>query len=315
MAQKAEGVTIAFLGTGAMDVDTATDLIEEFIDATISSDDDPVRFIFPLTTNEFSDTLGELVEMAKQSDITYEVITHTGDKGRRSFTDITGSASKTYNVADVFTQMEQILTEAPTAILEVLWDKERDDELTEIVGRFVDAGIDVKDLTDGNAPIAANDEEEVEEATVEAEEATGEEEAEEATEEAQVVYARSDLEKLSRADVAEIVDKLGLPRRKATAAMVEEIMEAQGGFEEEPPGEETEEPGEEMTVEVIAGEIELTTGTLTQAIERFPSALHGVLDDFLINLAKTIEGLIFNATPEDPMPMEQPPNPRRLRAH
>ena len=67
MAQKkSEGFTIGFLGTGAMDVDNATDLIEEFIESTITSDDDPVRFVFPLTTNEFSDTLGELVEMAKQ---------------------------------------------------------------------------------------------------------------------------------------------------------------------------------------------------------------------------------------------------------
>ena len=130
MAKKtAEGVTIAFLGTGVMDVDNATDLIEEFIESVITSDDDPVRFVFPLTSTEFSETLGELVEMAKQSDITYECITQSGDTPRRNFTDVASTAAKTYHVADVYTQMEQILTEAPTAILEVLWDSEREDDM------------------------------------------------------------------------------------------------------------------------------------------------------------------------------------------
>ena len=60
MAKKvAEGVTIAFLGTGAMDVDNATDLIEDYIESAIASDDDgdPVRFVFPLLTagTEFSE--------------------------------------------------------------------------------------------------------------------------------------------------------------------------------------------------------------------------------------------------------------------
>ena len=45
--------------------------------------------------------------------------------------------------------MEAILTEAPSAVLEVLWDAEREGELVEIIGKFIDAGIDVKeDLTD-----------------------------------------------------------------------------------------------------------------------------------------------------------------------
>ena len=57
--------------------------------------------------------------MAKQSDITYECITQSGDTPRRNFTDVAGTAARTYHVADVYTQMEAILTEAPTAILEV----------------------------------------------------------------------------------------------------------------------------------------------------------------------------------------------------
>ena len=311
MAQKAGGVTIAFLGTGVMDVDNATDLIEEYIEATITSDDDPVRFVFPLTTDEFSDTLSDLVDMAKQSDITYEVITHSGDKGRRAFTEISDTAAKTYHVADVYTQIEQILTEAPTAVLEVLWDKEREEELSEILGRFLDAGVDVRDLTDGNAPIAANDEEEVPGEVVEE---TVDVVDENETAVAEVVHTRSDLEAMSRPEVREIAVRLGLPPRKATAAMIEEIMEAQGGFEEQ---EEAELVEVDVLIsaepeDVIPQQMEITTGTLTQALEQFPVRLHDVLDQFLTDLGKTIEGLIFNATPEEPQ--QEPAPTRRLRA-
>jgi hypothetical protein len=302
MAQKTEGVTIAFLGTGAMDVDHATDLIEEYIEATITSDDDPVRFVFPLTTDEFSDTLGELVEMAKQSDITYEVITSTADKRSRTFADIASGAAKTYHVADVYTQIEQILTESPTSILEVLWDKEREDELTEILRPFVDAEIDVRDLTDGNVPMAENGEEDEggEEA---APPAAAAEAPEEDASEAEIVYARSDLEKLSRADIKEIALKLNLPPRRSSDAMIEEIMEAQGGFDEDEPTTVTdvevvvEEGG--MVAEMIAS---VDSAELVVAIRDFPGQLHEVLDQFLTDLAKTVEGLVFNQTPADPPP-------------
>lgn len=325
MAQKTEGVTIGFLGTGTMDVDNATDLIEEFIESTITSEEDAVRFVFPLTTDEFSDTMEELVDMAKQSDITYEVITGTADKGRRRFTEIAGDAAKTYHVADVFVQMKQILTDSPTALLEVLWDKDREEDLGEVVGKFLDAGIDVRDLTDGNAPIAENEGETTEQAApaqgvldVEAVEKEADEEEE------LPIYARSELEKMSRADVKEVALKLGLPPRKSSAAMIEEIMEAQGDAEpEEAP--ETPEEAPEVTVvaEVVsvavesAGPIAEDTRAireLVEAVDRFPGRMHDVLDEFLTNLGKTVEGLVFNALPEQPMPVEEPEasRPRRL---
>ena len=131
MAKKAaEGVTIAFLGTGAMDVDNATDLIEEFIESIVASDDDPVPvFVFPLTSTEFSETL-ESNWWIWQSNRTSRTnaLPSRGDTPRRNFNDIASGAAKTYHVPDVYTQMEHILVEAPTAILEVLWDDSRDDE-------------------------------------------------------------------------------------------------------------------------------------------------------------------------------------------
>jgi hypothetical protein len=305
MAQK-QGLTIAFLGTGRMDINNATDLIEELIDAVVPSEDDPVKFVFPLTTAEFSETLEDLVKMAKKSEIAYEVVTHTEDKGRRAFIDIAEGASKKYHVADVYTQIEQILTEAPTSVLEVLWDDKREEELTEILNGFLDAGVDVRDLTDGNVPMAEDEGEDV--ATTEQIE-TGEaipvadEETGEIIEEAQQIFTRTDLEKMGRAEVREITLKLGLPPRKATAAMVEAILEAQGGYPQDEAPVETQ---PEMTVEVMTSEIDLTTGTLTQAISEFPGQLHAVLDQFLTDLSKTIEGLIFNLIPEEPMPVEEP---------
>ena len=307
MAQKKEGVTIAFLGTGAMDVDNATDLIEEFIEATITSDDDPVRFVFPLTTDEFTDTLGELVQMAKKSDITYEVITSTSDKNRRAFTDIANGAAKTYHVADVFTQMEQILVESPTAILEVLWDAEREVELTEIVSKFLDAEVAVLDLTDGNTPMA---EEEPAESAEEVPQVTEDGEIVEA-DQAEVVYARADLEKLSRNEIKEITLALGLPARRSSDAMIEQIMETQGGFDEgaDEPTTVTEvemvvsEDGEiiessDTRVEMHIGGID-TSVELIEAIRSFPNEMKIMLGEFLTDIAKTIEGLIFNHTPAE----------------
>jgi hypothetical protein len=123
-------------------------------------------------------------------------------------------------------------------------------------------------------------------------------------EEAEVVYARTELENMSRPDVREIALKLGLPPRKATAAMVEEILEAQGGF-----GEQIAESTPIVAADEVISE-EMTTSSLTEALQHFPGHLHDVLDQFLTDLAKTIEGFVFNTTPEEP---EEPPaSTRRL---
>ena len=320
MAKKAaEGVTFAFLGTGAMDVDNATDLIEELIDATISSDDDPVRFVFPLTSDEFSDTLGDLVEMAKKSDISYEVITQSGDKPRRNFTDIASTATRTYHVADVYTQMEQILAEAPKAILEVLWDADRETEMTEIVAKFLDAGIDVKDLTDGNTPMAAEEDDEATE-IVTTEDGEIVEEETTATD-AEVVYTRFELQKMSRNDIKEIAVGLGLPPRKSSAAMITEIMESQGWSDDDEGAEEIVVTTSEEDEETSVTEVEVMfagnppPAELVQALDDFPGRIHDVLDQFLTDLGKTIEGVIFNAKPEEPEQAQLQPTRRLTRAH
>jgi hypothetical protein len=334
MAQKTtEGVTIVFLGTGAMDVDNATDLVEEFISATISSDDDPVRFVFPATVDEFSDTMEELVDMAKQSDITYEVVTSTADKSRRRFTEIAASAAKTYHVADVYTQLEHILTESPRSVLEVLWDEEREEELKKIVGKFVDAGIDVRDLTDGNVRMGEEDETEDESEPsaepAEPSEAVTTTSVEVISDAEEVpIYSRSELEAIARKEgrgaIKDISLKLGLPARKASATMIEAILDLQGEPEEDAQTVEVEtddlvEVANEIgEVADAVMEIADTEHELVVAIQEFPGRLHDVLDEFLTNLGKTVEGLVFNVAPEEPMAVEpEPEQPRRrlVRAH
>src|SRR5882672_4790479 len=334
MARTKEGVTIGFLGTGTMEnVDTAIDLIEEYIEANITSEEDPVVFVFPLTTNEFSETMEELVDMARKSDITYEVITSTSDKGRRSFTNITANAARTYHVADVFTQLEQILNDAPKALLEILWDDKRQDELSEIIRRFQDAGIEVLDLTDGNSPFEVEEDE----ATAEPEATPAETEAQavadswaaqEPTEETETIpiYSRSELEvfakKEGRGKIKGINVGLGLPPRKSTAAMIDQIMEAQGEADEAPEAraearaetvEALEETfGAEPTLTVEEGTVPFPefSGLMYEVLATFPSRLHDVLDEFLTSLGKTLEGVIFNATAEQPDNNQEEARPR-----
>lgn len=310
-----EGVTVVFLGTGQMDIDTATDLIQEYIDANIS-EDEYVRFVFPLITDEFSDTMEDLVEMAKQSDITYEVVSNSADKGRRAFIEISNSAARTYSVADVLTQLEQMLTQAERSVLMVLWDKERVDDMSDMVGKFIDAGIDVRDLTEGLTRIGNEEEGEGEaEEPVEAEASkpvvVAEEEPGDEDEGEIPVYARSDLEKLSRSDIKEIALKLGLPPRKASATMIDEIMEAQG---------EPEEPQElpETPVDVQEAIDVQTDGTaplsFVEALDDFRGRLVADLEEFRVAFAQTLEGVVFNSKPEEPLDVEsteQPPVPRR----
>ena len=145
---------------------------------------------------------------------------------------------------------------------------------------------------------------------------------EEATEEGEVIYARYELEKLSRADIKEIAVGLGLPPRKSSAAMIEEIMKAQGWQEgdTEQSGEtelvtvtEDEDQTEVTEVEVLLN-APLGSGELVQALDQFPDRIHDVLDQFLTDLGKTIEGVIFNGTPEEPEQTQLQPTRRLSRA-
>lgn len=276
--QTPEGVTIGFFGTGSMDVDLGMNLMEEYIDANVKPEES-VRWVFMLTSDEFSDTLGEYVAMAKESDIAYEVITKAGDKARRSFTEIANDAARSYSVEDPMMQLETLLTESSRSALFVLWDKERSTEIEEILNGFIDAGIKCFDLTEGLAPLGVDDDETEEPAAAQAETAAAEPEEEDEEE----IFARSDLEKMSRDELKEIATQLNIPPRRSSEAMIKDILAAQ-----EEPQDQTE--AEEVVAEAAAV-VEAVAAVEVVAAETFLSALNEWGDRFSSTLGEFLEKL------------------------
>lgn len=311
-----EGITIGFVGTGEMEADAATDLIEEFINESIKPDE-PAKFLFPLTQSEFSDTLGQLADMARKSKITYEVITNTEDKKRRAFTQIANAAANQYLATDVWTQMETTLVEAPQAVVMVLWDEKRDDELQGIVGNFMDAGLKVMDLTNGLSVLGIESEGEEGEAPDEPEE-----EEDEGTDEAEAVseleaeaagegYTRPQLEKMSHAEVKDIAVGMGLAPRKARENMIVAILEAQGTTETT---EAPVQPQAAVATAVDSGAATLFLESLEKILDTFGDRFMTGLDEWLTNFSTAAEGFAFNTKPEEPMAVDEPEEaPRRPR--
>jgi hypothetical protein len=327
---KAEGITIGFLGTGVKKVDPATDLIEKYINDHVKPDE-PARFIFPLTTDEFSDSMAELARMARKSSITYEVISLTGDRNRKLFTEVASGAAKQYFVAEVWHQMEVILAEAPQSALFVIWDDKREEELSEIASGFMDAGIAVLDLTNQLIPLTKDEEPEVANEEEEAAEAAAvvaaeeeEEEADEGDDEAEAVreleaeatdlYTRAAMEKMSHAEVKDIAVGMGLAPRKARENMILAILERQGLPEE---ATEADVGSQAVTAAPVdSGAAGAFLEGLRDILDEFGSRFMGGLDDWLTKFSTAAEGFAFNTAPEEPMAVEpepEPPQPGRRR--
>lgn len=336
-AAKSEGITIGFLGTGAMEVNAATTLLEEYINASVKPEE-PARFLFPLTTDEFSDSLMNLAKMAKASRIAYEVITSADDKGRRAHTEIASGAARQYqNVADIWTQMEAILVEAPQAALVVLWDDKREAEIDRIASKFIDAGIKVMDLTDGMRVLGEDEGQEGEEPVVVAvgpvEEAEDEDEADEESEgltpedyepldETEAVieatsvalHNRAAMEKMSHAEVKDIAVSMGLPVRKARENMIVAILEAQGGPQAVVSGAVESDLAVGVTTELISSGFDWEG--LREVLDEFGTRFFTGLEEFSMNFMSRLEGTQFNLKPEEPMVVDEPepePAPTRRR--
>jgi hypothetical protein len=317
---KPGGITIGFVGTGVKAVDPATDLIEQYINDTVPDPDDPARFIFPLTSEEFSDSMADLTRMAKKSRIDYEVISLTGDRNRRLFTEVAQTAVKQYYVTDVWTQMEMILAEAPQAAVFVLWDDQREQELADICAKFMDAGIPVLDLTNNLIPLSKDEEEgevidaeshEVEED--EGPEPEAEEEAEASEKTApepydDLGYTRVQLEKMGHSEVKDIAVGMGLAPRKARENMIIAILEKQGTPDTAPAA-----PVRLQTVVATTEAQEPSWDGLSKVLDAFGERFFVGLDEWLTKFSQAAEGYAFNTAPEEPMAVEKPEEeqPRR----
>jgi hypothetical protein len=278
------GITIGFFGTGEMDVGTAQTLIDEHLKPY---GDDPLHFIFVVHTDEFSDTIGELIQLAVNSEIPYEAVTSPGDKRRNTFSDVLTAASKTHSVEDPVEFLKATLSEAPGGRLFMLWDKEREDEMQEIATSFLEAKIPTYDLTDAMTEIGFPEQAQAEEA-----------EAEETTE---MVYSKSELQKLGRDELWQIADRLGVKRSRASATTIEDILEAQ-----EAPSEVPEEP-EEPPAEEEEEEVPASAAAMPEEVwERLDKSL----DRFSTNLISALE-VFITKLPPSPTPSEPEP-PRRV---
>jgi hypothetical protein len=134
---------------------------------------------------------------------------------------------------------------------------------------------------------------------------------------------------MTRDQVKEIAVALGQPPRKAREAMIVAILEVQGEPQIAPDDSvKVVETGEALeTVEGVLVEavpsldferLESVQVAWLQALESvgnvFLTQMTSILDDKITDLGKTIEGIAFNLTPEQPMAVEEPaqtPAPRR----
>jgi hypothetical protein len=264
------GVTVGFYGTGEMDIEAAMVMIDENLK---SYADEPLRFMFVITSDEFSDTLGELVQLAINSDIPYEAITSPNDKARRTFTDAFSAASKTHSVEDPLELLRSTLAESAGGRLMMLWDKDREDEMQEVASAFLEDGVAAYDLIDAMTAIGFPKEEEPEVA----ETPTGEQ-----------VFARSDLQKMSREELRDVAGRLGIPARRASATMIEDILDAQEGptepepVEPEPVDEEAEEPVPAAKTLPVPEEV---WEKLDKSLDQFTNRLLTGLEDLIARIS------------------------------
>jgi hypothetical protein len=292
------GITVGFYGTGKLDIEGGMEQLSDWNDKNLQPEE-TVRWIFLLTSDEFSDTLEEFAVIAKESDVAYDVITKPGDKIRRAYVDVANAASKVYSVEDPLLQLEQLLKEAPRSVLMVLWDPERNTEMEMVATNFMDAKIPVLDFTAGLIPLEVENDED--EAEAEAEE-----------EEEEEIYSRSELQQMKREELREIAKRLNIPVRRDLGLMIRDILAAQG----EPEEAEAEPEPEPVVVEVVetaeAGAVianELPEVDFLSALDTFGERFSIMLENFTETFMTRLEGVVFNTSPEQPMEVEPEPEP------
>jgi len=222
----ADNLTIGIIGQGKTSPESATALLDNFIDSREVADDE-LRFVFALdeTWDEVKSEIWEYYE-----DFDYEVVYNDDGADLKVAKALLKDAASKHKVQRVDKKIVQILDNVEgEAALVVLWDHDSEDpEVGYKAAEEADkAGIKVYDLTDAMDVVSfAGEDEEVEEdeekeEEVEAEEPEeAEEEEDEDTdkEEAEVAdgpYTRDELEAMNREDVKALAVKAGLVDKKS----------------------------------------------------------------------------------------------------
>jgi len=138
-------ITLAFVGSGAVEKKNATGLLRDWIDGNGGN----VKAVLPMTKEHWNPSLGIVAEFLVASDIPIEAIVDDTTAKMRELKPYLTVARKQYQSTAVPHKIAAVLSEAHDARLVVLWDDE-DDNVHDTV-REVDkaGGIVLLDLTDG----------------------------------------------------------------------------------------------------------------------------------------------------------------------
>ena len=173
---KSSGLTIGFLGTGVVETELLENLLIDFINAAGVPEDAPITFIIPITDDGFTETLGEVYQVGKDSDLVIEaVISGPASKAPKSIKSYIDDAAKSHNVEEVGAHVISLLADAPNPVMFVLFDADDEEapaELEELILDAFEAGLTVHELTDGLAVLQPEGEDEPEEEPEEPEEET-----------------------------------------------------------------------------------------------------------------------------------------------
>lgn len=276
VAKKAAGVTIGFAGTGEADVDGMVDILMANLEDL--DPEAPLRLIFPVTTDLLTPELEGLVEfIQKNADngLEYEAVTTAKDAKSPSLKSALAGASKKHTVTDVLESLLSLLVEAPGPLLYII---EPNEEVAELLGTAEEESIPVFDLADGLRQV-------------------------------QMAFDQETLEGMEAAELKAIAVGLGIEKPpRAKAALIEAILEAQGGDvgkdtadDAAVPDEEPEEVPEEDATE---DETELVPTSSEEVIE----VIRELVADFTAALFEILVAPVETETEPEPEPE---PAPRR----
>lgn len=140
MPVKRYDLTLGFIGSGEVSVKNMTALLKDLIQAHGKT----AKFIVPMTTAHWTESLASVVEFAEDHDHTIEAVIDDDTKAAKKHLPL---ARKTHKAEDVPTALVGLL-DGPTAKLIVLWDDD-DEEMEDAAVLAEEQGIETLDLTAG----------------------------------------------------------------------------------------------------------------------------------------------------------------------
>lgn len=141
MPAKRYDITLGFIGSGEVSEKNFKALLKDLIQAHGKT----AKFIVPMTTEHWTDTLASITEYAEEKDYAIEAVVDGDTKGAKKHLPL---ARKEHKAEDVPTALVNLLDSAPGAKLIVLWEDD-DETVEEAVVLADEKDIEALDLTSG----------------------------------------------------------------------------------------------------------------------------------------------------------------------